>query len=132
MSDRPLIKPNAQKPLISAGDMSANITSPVTIIQNLPGISYDLAWTGTPTGTFTVQVSNSCVLNSDGTLSSTNPGSWNDLPSSSFNGNYPAPSGSAGKGFLDVVGTEAYAVRLIYTAATGSGSLTVLPAAKVF
>lgn len=133
--DRPLIKPNIDKPLIGtngtvSGDMSTNITGPATIIQLLPGISYDVSWTGTPTGTLQVQVSNSYAVNNDGSVR--NSGTWTTLPSSAFSGNYPIPTGSAGSGFLDVVGTEAYAVRLTYTAGSGSGTLTVFPAAKVF
>ena len=127
--DRPLIKPNPNKPLINAASMAANVTGPATIIQRLPGISYDLAWTGTPTGTFSVEVSNSYSENVDGSVQ--NAGNWTALPSAAFVGTLPAPSGSAGTGFIDVVGTEAYAVRLIYTRTSGTGSLTVYPAAKV-
>lgn len=130
MSDRPLIVPNPQKPLISNGDMSGTITSPATIIKNIPGISYDLVWTGTPTGVFTVQVSNTYQLGADGKVISA--GSWTVLPQSSFQGTYPTPSGSSGNGFLDVVGTASYAIQLVYTPSGGSGSLTVVPAAKVF
>lgn len=129
MSDRPIIAPNLNKPVISAGDMSGNLTSLITVIQRLPGISYDLVWTGTPTGTFAVQVSNTVTLRPDGTAATA--GSWNTLPTSAFAGTYPAPAGSAGNGFLDIVGTEAYAVRLVYTFVSGSGSLTVIPCAKV-
>ena len=129
MSDRPLIAPNNNVPLIKAGDMSGNITSPATIIQRLPGISYSLVWTGTPTGTFAVQVSNDYQLSSTGAV--INAGNWTSLPTTSFSGTYPVPAGSASNGFLDVVGTEAYAVRIVYTASSGSGSLTVIPCAKV-
>lgn len=103
--------------------MSVSWNSSPTIIQRLPGISYDIVWTGTPTGTFAIQVSNSYGLNSAGT--------WYSLPSSSFTGTLPAPAGSAGSGFIDVVGTEAYAIRLSYTSVSGNGTCTVLPAAKV-
>lgn len=130
MSDRPLIAPNFNKPLISAGDMSADITGPATIIQRLPGISYDLAWTGTPTGTFLIQVSNTYAQNADGSVA--NAGNWSDLPSSAFVGTIPAPAGSSGTGFIDVMGTEAYAVRIKYTYSSGSGSLTVYACAKVW
>lgn len=129
MSDRPLIKPDPLKPLISGGDMSASITSPAIIIQRLPGISYDIAWTGTPTGTFSVQVSNSYSINADGSVA--NAGNWSTLPPAAFIGTLPAPSGSPGNGFIDVIGTEAYAIQLVYTRSSGSGSLTVLPSAKV-
>lgn len=129
MSDRPLIAPSFTKPLISAEDMSATVTSPATIIQRLPGISYDIAWTGTPTGVFAVQVSNTFAQSPTGAV--LNAGNWTTLPSSSFTGTYPVPSGSPGTGFLDVVGTEAYAVRLVYTPSGGAGALTVVPCAKV-
>jgi len=137
MSDRPLIAPNKNKPIIGpsgsgaivSGDMSSNINGPVSIIQRLPGISYDIVWTGTPTGTFTVQVSNSYFTDPEGNVIGTP--NWTNLPTASFTGTYPVPSGSSGAGFLDVVGTEAYAVRLIYTSSSGSGSLTVYAAAKV-
>jgi len=127
--DRPLIAPNTQSPLINGASMASNIIGPATVIQRIPGISYDIAWTGTPTGTFSVQVSNTVVLGQNGSV--IQAGNWTTLPASSFTGTYPAPAGSAGTGFLDVVGTEAYAVRLIYTASSGTGSLTVVCAAKV-
>lgn len=130
MSDRPIIAPNIYKPIINAGDMSGNLTSQVLILQRLPGISFDIKWTGTPTGTFSVQVSNTVTLNSEGSIS--NAGNWTTLPSSAFTGTYPVPSGSADNGFLDIVGTEAYAVRVLYNFTGGSGSLTVTPCAKVF
>lgn len=130
MSDRPLIAPNLNKPVVNAGDMSqATVTSQVSIIQRLPGISYDIAWTGTPTGTFAVQVSNTYTQNPDGTAA--NAGNWNTLPSAALIGTLPAPAGAPGNGFIDVIGTEAYAIRLVYTKTSGTGSLTVVPSAKV-
>ena len=129
MSDRPIITPNIQTPIINAVSMATNITGPATIILRIPGISYDILWTGTPTGTFSVEVSNTFAIANNG--ATINAGNWTALPTSSFTGNYPVPSGSAGNGFLDVVGTEAYAVRLIYTASSGSGLLTVVACAKV-
>lgn len=127
--DRPILVPNIDKPIINAADMSVNITGPATIIQMLPGISYDVSWTGTPTGVITIEVSNSYRQAANGTI--TNAGSWSSIPASLFQGNFPTPSGSAGNGFIDVFGTEAYAIRLVYTAASGVGNLTVVAAAKV-
>lgn len=129
MSDRPIIAPNLQKPIINNQSMAASIVGPATIIQRLPGISYDIVWTGTPTGTFSVEVSNTYSQNADGSVATA--GNWTVLPSSSFTGTYPVPSGSAANGFIDVVGTEAYAVRIIYTRSGGTGNLTVVPSAKV-
>lgn len=130
MSDRPVIAPNLVKPLINATSMATSITGPASVIKHLPGISYDLLWTGTPTGTFAVQVSNTVQFDGLGNeIAGT--GNWNSLPTSSFTGTYPVPAGSPGNGFLDVVGTEAFAVRLLYTASGGTGNLTVVPAATV-
>ena len=129
MSSRPLLTPNTNTPVINAVSMASTITSPPTNINRLAGISYDIVWTGVPVGTFQVQVSNSYTQNEDGTTA--NAGSWSTLPTSSFQGTYPIPAGSPGTGFLDVVGTEAAWVRLVYTASSGTGALTVIPAAKV-
>ena len=130
MSMRPLIAPNLNTPLINAVSMASTITSAPTYINQLPGISYDLSWTGTPTGTFAVQVSNTYAQSGNGTV--LNAGNWNTLPTASFSGTYPAPAGSPGNGFLDVVGTEAAWVKLVYTPSGGSGNLTAVVAAKVF
>lgn len=129
MASRPLITPNLVAPLIDGESMATSITSRPTYINQLPGISYDLVWTGTPTGTFEVQVSNTYSQDALGNVLSA--GNWNTLPTASFIGTYPVPAGSAGNGFLDVVGTEAAWVRLVYNATSGTGALTVVPAAKV-
>lgn len=128
MSDRPRLVPNLNNPLINAQSMATSFNGPPTNIQGLSGIGYDLVWTGTPTGTFQVQVSNTYSQSPTGVV--INPGSWNTLPSTSFTGNYPAPSASSGFGFLDVVQTEAAWIRLQYTAVSGVGTLTVLPSGK--
>ena len=129
MSDRPLIAPNNFNPVVNAVSMAASFNTPPTIIQRLPGISYDLSWTGTPTGTFAVQVSNTYQLGLDGVV--LNAGNWYDLPSAALIGTLPTPAGTDGTGFIDVIGTEAYAVRLAYTASSGDGNLTAVIAAKV-
>jgi len=129
MSSRPILTPNTYTPIINNVSMATSITGPATIIQMLPGISYDIVWTGAPVGTFQVQVSNTFKIADNGAIYSA--GSWNTLPTSSFQGTYPVPAGTPGNGFLDVVGTEAYAVRLVYTATSGTGNLTVVACGKV-
>lgn len=130
MADRPLIQARPIFPIVNAVSMATNIISPPTNINMLPGLSYDLQWTGAPVGTFAVQVSNSYSQNPDGSVQT--PGQWSTLPTSSFQGTYPVPAGSPGNGFLDIVGTEAAWIRLVYTATSGAGNLTVVPAAKVW
>lgn len=129
MSSRPLLNANSVSPFINAVSTGADITGPVTIIQMLPGISYDISWTGTTHGTIAVQVSNTYRQNGDGSVA--NVGNWTTLPTSAFAGTYPVPSGSAGAGFIDVVGTEAFAIRLKFTRIDGTGTMTVVPCGKV-
>lgn len=122
MASRPMIAPF---PAIVNGNMSSNITSAVTIIQNTSMISYTIDWTGAPTGTFQVQVSNDYSQNAAGQVS--NPGTWVALPLSTM----PAASGSAGTGFIDIYQTAAYAIRLQYLASSGTGTLQAVLNGKV-
>jgi hypothetical protein len=129
MSYRPGISPNLNKPLINGASMATSITGPATCIDKPTMLSYDLVWTGTPVGTFQVQVSNTYSQNPDGSTNAA--GNWTTIPSTLFQGTYPVPSGSASGGFLDVVLTGASWVRLVYTATSGAGNLTVVPSGKV-
>ena len=129
MSTRTALRPQV---VINAGSMSANITSTPTILQSLSMVSYSVAWTGTaPVGTLSVQVSNDYSLNAAGQVE--NAGTWttivmsvNGTPSSTV-----SVSGNTGNAFLDIGQTAAYAVRVIYTAGSGTGSLTAVVAGKV-
>lgn len=89
-------------------------------------ISYALSWAGTsPVGAASVQVSNDYSVNTAGIV--VNAGTWTTLTLS-------APttiSGNTGNGFIDVDATAAYAMRLIYTATSGTGTLQVVANAKV-
>lgn len=112
--------------VITNGDMAGNLTSAVTIIQKLSMISYDISWTGSsPVGVITVQVSNSYSQNADGTVK--NAGSWTTLALSE-----PADvSGNTGNGFIDIDSTAGYAIRVIYTKTSGTGTMNVIINAKV-
>lgn len=123
MSSRPQFNPYS---VITSGDMSGSLTSKVTIIQKLSMISYDISWSGTaPVGVITVQVSNSYAQNEDGTVKTA--GSWTTLTLSSTTN----VSGATGNGFIDVDATAGYAIRLVYTRTSGSGSLNVIVNGKV-
>ena len=123
MSSRPLIKPF---PVVTNGDMSSNITSKVTVIDNISIVSYDVSWTGTnPSGTISVQVSNTYKANAQGTVIVA--GDWTSLPLSST----PTISQSTGNGCIDIDVTGFNAIRLVYTANSGSGTMQVTMAAKV-
>ena len=130
MSDRPYLKPDLNKPVISNQDMTASFNGPATVLAQKTALSWQLVWTGTPTGTFSVQTSNTFSQNPEGSIG--NAGSWDTIPSSAFTGSLPAPSGSAGSGTIDLVGTGVFAVRLVYTAVSSDGTLNVYPCSKVF
>ena len=129
MSSRPQFSPES---VITNGDMSGNLISLPTIIQKLSMISYGLSWAGsTPVGTVSVQVSNDYALDPSGVVK--NAGTWNTI-TLQYNGitvTVVPVSGNTGNGFIDVDATAAYAMRLIYTAGSGTGSLQAIIAAKV-
>ena len=123
MSQRPRITPEQ---VITDGDMShATVASAVTIVQSIPAIAYTFQWTGTPTGSFSVQISNDYSLYPNGTVN--NPGTWTTLPL----GGTSTVSGDDGSGAFDIRETGFYAIQLIYTKGSGSGTLNAYVAGKV-
>lgn len=129
MSSRPQLNPQS---VITNGSMAGNLTSLPTVIQKLSMISYSLSWSGTaPVGTVSVQVSNDYSQNADGTVA--HAGTWNTM-TLNYNGTAVTVipvTGATGNGFIDIDETAAYAMRLIYTAVSGTGSLNVIIAGKV-
>lgn len=89
-------------------------------------ISYDISWSGTsPVGAITVQVSNSYSQDAEGNVK--NAGSWTTLSLSSA----ANVSGNTGNGFIDIDATAGFAVRLVYTRTSGTGTLNVIASGKV-
>ena len=124
MASRPLLSPFS---VISSGDMSAaSIASAVTLLPQLSMVSYDVSWVGTaPVGVVTVEVSNTYKQSADGSV--LNPGNWTTLVLSA-----PTPvSGNSGNGFIDVDATAGYAIRLVYTRTSGTGTLNATVNGKV-
>ncbi len=123
MSSRPQFSPYS---VITNGSMSASITSEVTVIQKLSLLSYAISWVGsTPIGTMSVEVSNDYSTNSDGTVR--NAGTWNALPLSAT----ASVSGNADNGFIDIELNGGYAMRLVYTRSSGTGTMQAVISAKV-
>lgn len=130
MSTRTTLRPYT---VIAAQPMVSSITSVPTILQSLSMLSYSVSWSGTsPVGTLSVQVSNDYSVGPDG-HTVVNAGTWTSLvmsvggsPSSSI-----AVSGNSGTAFIDITQTCAYAARLVYTAGSGTGSLTAVVVGKV-
>lgn len=89
-------------------------------------ISYSIEWSGaTPVGTMSVQVSNDYTQNADGSVR--DPGTWNTLPLSAPTG----VVGNTGNGFIDIFANAGFATRLVYTRASGTGTMNAIVSAKV-
>lgn len=129
MSARTTLRPQT---VINAVAMTANITSAVTVLQSISDISYSFSWTGTsPVGTMSVQVSNDYAVSTNGTVS--NAGTWTTIPillSTGSTATSAPVTGNTGTGFFDIT-TGAYAIRTVYTFASGTGTLTATVAGKV-
>lgn len=129
MSTRSNVRP---QPVIVNGNMGGNLTSMVSVLQSLTVGSYSYSWAGTsPVGTVSVQVSNDYSKYPDGTVN--NPGTWVTI-FFTLNGattvNSAPVTGNTGEGLIEW-STGAYAIRTIYTAGSGSGSLQSVYNAKV-
>lgn len=118
--------------VINAGNMAGNLTSAPTILRSLSKVAYQAVWTGTsPVGTVAVQGSSDYALNPNGTVE--NAGTWTTFTLQDSSGT-PVQSlpvtGNTGSGIVDLT-TGINAIRFVYTAGSGTGSLTVTVNAKV-
>lgn len=128
MSTRPTFRP-AQ--VITADDMLDDVTSLVTILGSMTRFSYQAVWSAsTAVGTIAVQVSNTYALGANGVVSVA--GSWTPI-TVQYGGTAVSTvpvTGASGTAFIDVQ-TAGAAVRLVYTATSGGGTLSAYIDAKV-
>lgn len=122
MSSRPYLKPFQ---VITNGSMATSLTSLPTSIGQISQIGYTLSWTGTPTGSFDVQVCNNAQFNSVGAYIS-GSGSWVSLPLTPT----ISAAGSSDSAYADVIPTSAAFMRVVYTRVSGTGTLNVIVAGK--
>jgi hypothetical protein len=99
---------------LAAGDMSTSLTSAATDIRWLDNVVMYLTFTGTPTGTFKVQVSPDNLT-------------WVDLALVPT----PTAAGAAGSHRIGLNQLPDPYVRASYVATSGAGSLTVKIAGKM-
>ena len=121
-----IVIPNAQGSPANGNSMAGNITSQASITTVMGRLSYQVVWSGTsPVGTVSIQGSNDYVLSSTGEV--LNAGNWDTLTVEYLGS--PVQSipvtGNTGSGLIDLTTTGIYATRLVYTATSGVGSLTV-------
>ena len=95
--------------------------SDITDVSSILNPSYHLEWTGTPTGTFTIQGSNK---------ENPNPASDADWFTPTLAVAIVQPAGTASKDFVDLTGWPFRKVRLKYVNASGSGVIHAHVAGK--
>ena len=91
-------------------DMSVTINGPAMCLEGSLHFSFQIKWTGTPTGTLKLQMSNDI----DATVTD-----WEDIPGSSV-----AIAGAAGQQVYNYSNAPFRWVRVVYTATSGSGTLS--------
>lgn len=111
--------------LLNSVSMTASVESNPIHIQYEDNIGLEFVWTGTPTGTFGVSVSNSASLSTTGGISG---GTWTPLTLTTPD--VPQAVGAAGNGFIDLNQLGAAFLKVTYTAGSGTGSLTVTMTGK--
>lgn len=129
MAFRPEIRPYQ---VLTDGVMANSLTSSVTIIQKISKVSYTFVWSAgsTPVGTVSVQGSNDYSIDAQGNV--VNSGAWKTLTiyDAGALATTVAVSGNSGGTGIDVE-TGFYAIRAIYTRASGSGILQIYVCGKV-
>lgn len=94
--------------VVTAGDMSSDVTSDPTNIENLDHIAYQAVWTGTPTGSVTIE----------GTVDGD---TWTTITLDTT----ISAAGSADDALIVLNNLPFVSIRLKYTASSGSGTLNV-------
>lgn len=102
---------------IVATSMGASATSAAIEVKRQDNVGIQLNWTGTPTGTFAVQISADYKVDNNGNVM--NAGNWISLPLSPA----IAAAGSADVAFIDINQTGAAYIRVVYTRSSGTGVL---------
>lgn len=109
---------------------TAVLTSAVMDLRTTRGASLQAVFTGTAAGAFVIQGSLNYSVDPGGNVS--NAGTWNTLPTNTLPtaNNLAAPAGSSGSSLADIPLTGIPWIRVIYTNASGTGTLVVYGHAK--
>lgn len=106
------MRANEYPNLVVNGDMSSNINSNVMpVVQGQIG-AIQAIWTGTPTGTLKLQISNDMIV-------------WTD-----YSGSSVSLTGSAGNFLWNLLSMGYNYIQLIYTASSSTGTLNATSSYK--
>lgn len=118
MSDSFMRQPLSFTPNATMTGTSTIKSQPFWLVK-FSGVSFQPVWTGTPTGTFEVYVSNDYQPSATGSNTSPfNAGTWTSL-NASISGN---PAGSASNTFIPIYASCGMWIQLWYTNASGTGA----------
>lgn len=110
----------------STGTMTgtSTITSNSQNVENFDNVGLEISWTGTPTGTITINGSISAAFIQPG---NTNAGTFYPL---TFSPGLTQPSGSAGGYLVDLNQVPFPVINVSYTNSSGTGTLNVYIVSK--
>lgn len=118
-----------QYAVIASGVMTGTsvLISSVTAITGMDNIGYQFDWTGSPVGTFQVQIS--ATHNEDEIGNTITPGTWVPVLITYWNGAasvsaFTVPTSVGTPIYVDCTQFSAPYTRCVYTNASGSGILT--------
>ncbi len=107
--------------IVTSGDMSqATVTSTVTNIERLDNIGVQLNWTGSPVGTFAVQVSIDYEQDDQGNV--LDAGNWVTIVTASTAAGSPI--------MVNLTALSAPWIRTVYTRSSASGTLNAFISGK--
>jgi hypothetical protein len=113
--------------VFTAQAMTATVHSQPTNCQYIDNMQYQLVWTGSPVGTFSVEVSSNYQQSGQGSqITVLNPGTWEPLPLTAT----ITASGSADDALIDLNQVPCPWVRLSYNFTSGTGSVTATVSGK--
>lgn len=108
--------------------MTGTVISSVTNISYLDNIGVQQNWTGSPVGTFTVEISAS--YNEDINKNVLNPGSWVTMTQPDGTSFSLTAAGTASQGYMDITQTSSPWIRTVFTGSSGSGVMSTYITAK--
>ena|ERR1035437_779912 len=112
---------------IANGNMSGSLISPVTAIEFMDNIGYQLNFTGSPVGNFQVQVSMDYDQDNNGNV--LNAGNWIAVTLSNNSINAATSLGSPI--YIDLNQLSAPWIRVAYNYTSGSGTLNAFICGKM-
>lgn len=104
----------------------SSIVSLITDIQGMDDVGYQVNFTGTPTGTFSIEISMDYQPGTSPNSAPANAGNWITLPLSTP----VVASGSGDVAYIDLALLSAPYIRLKYTRTSGTGTLNAFVVGK--